>query len=116
MADGTTGDLEGIAWAYDELFHHELPAAISRDFTAGTPPGSMMSRAVTATADVLADLFVDLVERWDHLNEDDRMFHVVVLLGIHRELEHLKKLNEATRALSNPTARVSELRLPAGRP
>jgi hypothetical protein len=72
MADGGTGDLEGIAWAYDELFRHELPAAISRDFTADTPPGSMMGRAVTATADALADLFVDLVERWDHLDEFDR--------------------------------------------
>jgi hypothetical protein len=38
------GDLEGIAWAHDELFHHELPAAISCYLTAGTPPRSMMSR------------------------------------------------------------------------
>jgi hypothetical protein len=93
MADGTTGDADGMAWAHDELFHHELPAAISRWFTAGTPPGSM-SRAITATADVLADLFVDLVERWHVLDEDDRIFQVVVHVAVLRELEHLTKLGD----------------------
>ena len=104
MADGASRDLEGIAWAYDELIHHDLPAAISSYFTAGTPPGSVMSRAITATADVLADLTIDLVERWDHLDEYDRTFHMVVHLGILRELEHLKKLDEVIEA-STPMPR-----------
>ncbi|MGH8945965.1 MAG: hypothetical protein ACRDVL_07445 [Acidimicrobiia bacterium] len=112
--DGATGDLGSIAWAYVELFHHDLPAAISRYFTAGTPPGSMMSRAITATADVLADLFVDLVERWTHLDEFDRTFHIVVLLDILHELGDLKKLNEVTDALpTRPKACSSNAYPPA---
>ena len=95
-------DLDGIAWAYDEVFHHELPAALSRYFTAGTSPRSTMSRAIAATADVLAVLIVDLLERWDHLDEYDRSFHVLLYLDIFGELEHLKKLDEMIEA-SRPT-------------
>ena len=53
-----------------------------------------MSRAITATADVLADLFVDLVERWHVLDEDDRIFQVVVHVAVLRELEHLTKFGD----------------------
>jgi hypothetical protein len=95
-------DLEEIAWAYDELFHHELPAAISCYLTAGTPPGSMMSRATTATADVLADLLVDLLEQWDQRDEHDQSFHVALYLDIFHAMAHLKKLDEVIQA-SAPT-------------
>jgi hypothetical protein len=105
MADGTNGDAEGMAWAHDELFHHELPAAISRYLTAATPPGSM-SRAITATTDVLADLFVDVVERWHVLDEDDRSFQVVVHVAVLRELEHLTKLGDVIEASTPTRARI----------
>jgi hypothetical protein len=101
MADGKTGDPGGMAWAHDELFHRELPAAISQYFTARTPLGPM-NRAIIATTDVLAHLFVDLIDRWHLLDEDDRLFQMVVHLAVLRELEHLTKLDEVVEA-SSPT-------------